>query len=260
MATCVALLVAITAAVGGDGRPSLLRLGGDPSLGVLVNLTPGMRPTDPADPNRPTLVFIHGCNAAPKLVHFDMGRRLAESVARRGGRFNVFEWDWNAATVVSLKGRDNETAAVEQGRRLAAALLQSGSAPARTQLIGHSSGGIVAASAARTLLSGYGHAVAQLTLLDPAASYHGLIFDLLAAGSAARLVENDWAPGPSGYGAAVARAGVWNTKVDGPTPYLGALSPSRSNHFHVVDWYLDTVADPNHPGGFNTSLLAAGGP
>lgn len=262
MATCVALLVAMAAAVGGDGRPALLRFGGDPSRGILVNHTVGMRPFDAPNPALPSLVFIHGCNAAPKVVHFTMGRRLAEALARRGGPpFNVLEWDWNAATVVSLKGRANEASAVEQGRRLAAALLQSGIPPARTHLIGHSSGAIVAASAARTLLSGYGHSVAQLTLLDPAATYHGLVFDSLAAGSSARLVENAWAPGPSGYGHEVARAGVWNTRVDGPTPYLGALAPSLSNHFHVVEWYLGTVADPRLPGGFNTSLLfAAGGP
>ncbi len=42
--------------------------------------------------------------------------------------------------------------------------------------------------------------MAQLTLLDPAVTYHGLIFDVLAAGSSASFVENYWAPGPSGYG------------------------------------------------------------
>jgi len=96
--------------------------------------------------------------------------------------------------------------------------------------------------------------VAQLTLLDPAVSYHGLIFDVLAAGSSARLVENYWAAGPSGYGREAPRAGVRNTRVDGPTPYFGVLSPVHSNHFHVVEWYIATVADPRSPGGFNQSL------
>jgi pimeloyl-ACP methyl ester carboxylesterase len=260
MAACVALWVAISTIAGGGDRPTFLSFGGDSSRGVLINLTPGMRPFDPPDPVRPALVFIHGCNAAPHVVHFTMGERLAEAIARRGGpQFSVLDWNWNAATFVGLNGRANEASALEQGRRLAATLLRSGVPPARIHLIGHSSGSIVAASAARTLLSGHGQPVAQLTLLDPAVSYHSLIFDVLAAGSSAPLVENHWASGPSGFGREVLRAGVWNTRVDGPTPYFGALSPIHSNHFHVVEWYLATVADPRYPGGFNTSLLVASG-
>lgn len=262
MAASVALLAVISTIAGIGDRPDFLRFGGDPSQGVLLNLTRGVRPFDPPDPGRPTLVFIHGCNAAPKLVHFTMGERLAEAVGRRDGphpQFNVLHWNWNAATYVGLKMSANEAKAVEQGRILATALLRSGAPLARTHLIGHSSGSIVAASAARTLLSGYGQPVAQLTLLDPAASYHGLVFDVLAAGTSARFVENYWAPGPSGYGREAPRAGVWNTRVNGPTPYFGALSPVHSNHFHVVEWYLTTVADPRSRGGFNQSLLVASG-
>ncbi|WP_406693999.1 hypothetical protein V5E97_23440 [Singulisphaera sp. Ch08] len=260
MAACVALLAAISTIAGCGDRPALLRFGGDPSQGVLVNLTPGMRPFDPPDPGRPTLVFIHGCNAAPRVVHFTMTERLAEAVAQRGGPpFSVLDWKWNAATVAGLKTSANESKAVQQGQLLAATLLRSGVPLARTHLIGHSSGSIVAASAARTLMSGHGQPVAQLTLLDPAVTYHGLIFDVLAAGSSARFVENYWATRPSGYGHEAPRAGVWNTRVDGPTPYFGAVSPVHSNHFHVVEWYLASVANPRIPGGFNRSLLVASG-
>ena len=252
MAACVALLAAISTIAGIGDRPAFLRFGGDPSQGVLVNLTPGMRPFDPPDPGRPTLVFIHGCNAAPKLVHFTMGERLAEAVGRRGGPgFSVLDWNWNAATVVGLKVSTNEAKAVEQGRRLAAALLRSGVPLARTHLIGHSSGSIVAASAARTLLSGHGQPVAQLTLLDPAVSYHGLVFDVLAAGSSARLVENYWAAGPSGYGRAIARGRLEHAGGRPDSLLRGPLT-LHSNHFHVVEWYIATVADPRSPGGFNT--------
>ncbi|AGA31065.1 alpha/beta hydrolase family protein [Singulisphaera acidiphila] len=261
MAACVALLAAISAIAGIGDSPAFLRFGGDSAQGVLVNLTPGMRPFDPPDPGRPTLVFIHGCNAAPRLVHFAMGERLAEAVARRGGPgdFNVLDWNWNAATIVGLKTSTNEARAVEQGRLLAVNLLHSRVPLARTHLIGHSSGAIVAASAARTLMSGYGQPVAQLTLLDPAVSYHGLIFDVLAAGSCAQRVENYWTARPSGYGREAPHAGVWNTRVDGPTPYFGAFSPVHSNHFHVVEWYFTSVADPRYPVGFNRSLLVTPG-
>ncbi len=114
-------------------RPAFLQFGGDPSQGVLANLTPGMRPFDPPDPGRPALVFIHGCNAAPHLVHFTMAERLAEAVKLRGGQaghprpsFSVLDWNWNAATVAGLKMSLNEAKAVEQGRLLAVALLRSG--------------------------------------------------------------------------------------------------------------------------------------
>jgi pimeloyl-ACP methyl ester carboxylesterase len=172
---------------------------------------------------------------------------------------NVLAWDWNAATFVGLTSRANEQSAVDQGRALAATLLRAGVEPARTHLIGHSSGGIVAASSARALVDWQAQPIAQLTLLDPAAIYHDLVFDGLAAGSSARVVENHWTPGPSGFGREVARPGVWNTRVDGPTPYLGTLWPARSSHFHIVEWYIATAGDPAYRGGFNTSLLLAGG-
>lgn len=258
MATHVALLAALTVISGHRDRPTLLAFGSDPARGALVNLTAGARPCDLPDPGRPTVVFIHGMNVAPRIVHFTMAERLAEAIARRGGPpFNVLGWNWNAATFVGLSPRANETSAVQQGWSLAAALRQAGVPPAWTHLVGHSSGAIVAASAAQTLAGLSGQPIAQLTLLDPAVLYHNLVFDALAAGSSARRVENHWTPRPSGYGCHVAHPAIWNTRVDGPTPYLGAIHPFHSNHFHVVEWYVATAGDPSYPGGFNTSVLLA---
>jgi hypothetical protein len=256
MAGCVALLAALAAVAGGRDSPKFLRFGADPAPGLLVNRSAGTRPFDPPDPARPTLVLVHGANPTPGIVHFTMAERLAEAVARRGGPpWNVMAWDWNAATVGGLTSRANEAAAVRQGPLLAGALWQAGLPPERVQLIGHSSGCIVAASAARTLCSAYGRPPAQLSLLDPAILYQDVIFDRLAAGSSAARVENIWAPGPSGYGREIARAGVWNVRVDGPTPYLGTVNPFRSSHLHVVEWYVATAGNPARPGGFNASLL-----
>lgn len=262
MGACVALCVALAATAGcrDHDSPRLLRFGPDLSCGVLVNLTPGAAPLEAIDPGRPTLVFIHGMNLAPRIVHFTMAERFAEAVARRGGPpLNVLGWDWNGATFAGLSARANEGAAIAQGQMLAAALLQAGVAPGQVHLIGHSSGGMVAASAARSLMSSSGQAIAQLTLLDPAALYHDHVFEHLAAGSAARRVENYWAPAPSGYGRHVLHPGVWNARIDGPTPYLGLVSPWHSSHFHIVHWYVGTAADPALPGGFNTSLVLGGG-
>ena len=203
------------------------------------------------------MVFIHGLNLAPGIVHFEMGQRLAEAIARRrepGPGFNVLAWDWNAATFAGLRSRANEEVAVQQGGALAAALRRAGIAPGRTHLIGHSSGCIVAVSAARGLAAGPGQAVARLTLLDPAAIHHPLVFDQLAAGSSALRVENFWTPGPSGYGREAARAGVRDVRIDGPSPYLGLVRPSRSNHLHLVQWYLQTAGDVTIPAGFNASI------
>jgi hypothetical protein len=233
-------------------RPRLFRLGGDPSPGVLANRTPGARPFDPPDPSRPTLVFVHGLNPIPRLVRYTMSQELAVAVARRGGATpNVLSWEWNSATLVSLSPQVNAEATVAQGRRLAGALRARGVAPGATHLIGQSSGTIVAASAARTLLAETGRPVARLTLLDPAAGYHDVVFDQLEAGTSAVRVENCWAPGLTGFGRAVGHAGVRNVRVDGPAVGPATLLAPRPAHLNVVHWYLDTVADRSLPGGFN---------
>jgi pimeloyl-ACP methyl ester carboxylesterase len=237
---------------------ALMRLGGDPSPGVLANRSPGARPFDPPDPARPTVVFVHGFNPMPRVFHYTMTERLSEAVARRGGPpLNVLSWEWNAATFVSVKPRVNDEATIGQGLRLARSLLHHGLDPWRTHLIGQSSGTIVAASAARALSAQTGRPVAQLTLLDPAEFYHDVVFDRLEAGLTAARVENYWAPGLSGFGRAVGHPGVRNVRVAGPTPRPGAAYTPRSAHLNVVRWYLDTVADAAAPGGFNASVSAA---
>jgi pimeloyl-ACP methyl ester carboxylesterase len=258
--TAYLLLVAAVTAAGPGDRPRILALGGDPAPGLLVNLTPGARPWDAPDLSRPTVVFVHGFNPAPRTVRFTMAERLAEGLARRGGPpLNVLAWSWNSATYVGLNPRLNAENNVAQGRRLAAELRARGLAPGWTHLIGHSAGGIVAASAAQALRAETGLPVAQITLLDPAAYYHHVIFERLAAPACARRVENYWAPGVSGYGRAVGYAGVRNVRVDAPAPWLGAVDPLRSAHLHVVRWYLETVEDRSSPVGYNASVFALGG-
>lgn len=256
MTVQAALLISVVMVAGWGDRPSLVAAGGDLSQGMLVNVTPAVWSSSTLDPARPTVVFVHGFNPLPRTVHFHMAEEFAASLARRGGSpLNVLAWKWNAATFTSLRSRDNSAAAVEQGRILAATLRAAGVDLARTQLIGHSSGGIVAASAARSLAFEYGTPVAQLTLLDPAAYYHSLVFEELAAGSTAPIVENYWASGLSGYGRPVASAGVRSIQVDGPHPTVGLVLLTRSNHLYVVHWYLDSAANPAFASGFNSSIL-----
>ncbi len=251
-----AFLLAISATVAAfadDGVPRLIERGGDPARGCLVNVGAGGRPIDPA---LPTLVFVHGLNVAPGLVHLPMAERLGEAVARRGGRpRNVLGWNWNGATLVGLFPRVNHEAAVAQGLRLAGALLALGIDPGLTHLIGQSSGSMVIASAAEALHESTGVRVGQLTLLDPAVAYHHVVFGEHDVTRSAERVENAFAPGPSGFGRGVWRPGVENVRVEAPRGWSGVVNPRYSAHLNVVRWYLGTVADPSRPGGFNGSAF-----
>jgi pimeloyl-ACP methyl ester carboxylesterase len=250
-ALAVVLTVAATITAGGREAPLILR-GGDPARGILVNCTPGARPFDPPDPDRPTVVFVHGFNPVPRVVHFAMAERVAESLLRRGGQpYNVLGWDWNSATFESLRPAINSQSAVHQGCALARALWCAGVDPASTHLIGHSAGCIVATSAAHFFARRLGRPAARLTLLEPAAYYHSIIFQQLEAGSLCPIVENFWSPGPSAYGKEARWPGVWNYRVDGPASYLGVILPLQSDHLFIVRWYLKTIERPDCPSGFN---------
>jgi pimeloyl-ACP methyl ester carboxylesterase len=259
--TAGVVLIALAASVVGiEERAPFIELGGDGAQGVLINLSAGARPCDPAVPGRPTVVFIHGFNPLPRALHFSMPEQVGRALVRRvGTAFNILGWDWNAATFVSLSPRDNGASAVAQGRILAAALWRSRLRPAQIQLIGHSSGSIVAASAARAFALEYRQPIAQLTLLEPAASYHPLVFERMAASAFAHRVENYWSPDPRAFGREVVDARVENIRVDRPRPPLARLAPSRSSHMYVVEWYISTIGDPSYPVGFNRSLLLAAG-
>ncbi len=248
------ILTAVMAIPQASPRSSLIVRGPDPARGVLVNRTQGSRPFDPPDRSKPTVVFVHGFNPAPLLVHFEMAMRFSESLARRGMSCNVLEWDWNAATCDSLIPRINSDRSVEQGRMLAWQLDHAGVDPARTHLIGHSAGGMVATSAAWVYASQWGRPVAQLTLLDPATYYHSVIFEKLKAGSLAPLVENYWTASPSAFGKEVRLPGVRDYHVAGRSYYFGVFCPIRSDHVFVVHWYLSTIENPTLQGGFNTNL------
>lgn len=252
----VALCAAIAAAAGHGRPPDIAECGRDPARGLLVNCTIGAAPWAAPDPARPTVVFVHGANPLAPVLHFAPARRMAEAVYRRhGGRFNVLGWDWNSDTIVSLSPRANVEHAVGHGYALASALRGAGVDPVRLHLIGQSSGCVVAAAAARALIAGTGRPVAQLTLIDPATLYHGMVFEQLAAGSTARLVENYYVVGPSGFGRAVGYPDVWNIQIDGRRGYVGLVRLMHSDHLDAVRWYIASVEDPSCCSGFNTSLL-----
>lgn len=247
LSTIVALSLGCTA------EDELIACGGSDANGYLVNLTAGSAPDDPVNGDKPTIVVTHGFNPCPRLFHFTFPRTYAQAIRRRwGSGVNVLAWEWNAATFVSLRPSVNEANAVDQGRRLAAALIDRGAQPAHTQLIGHSIGCVLMASAAESLWCSSRQQIARLTLLDPLKSQHGLIFERLQANTSAMLVENLWAPGLSGYGAVAEFTGVFNLRIPGATPVRGVINPARSNHLYVVHWHLDLMQRGqqlfDHPG------------
>lgn len=234
--TASALLLAAVTSVAGLG-PGFFKPGGDPAPGLLVNVSVGCRPFDPPDPTRAAVVFVHGWNPAGRAFHFTIAQQLSAAIARRGEPpCNVLAWDWNGATVAGLRARDNREEAVKQGRRLAAALQANGLPARRVQIIGHSLGCVVAASAARALHDSTGWPVDRLTLLDPASAYHDYVFDRCAPTGAAARVEHYWAPGATGFSQEVSHAGVLNFRIDPPNFLCFA-------HWNVVTWYLAAASD-----------------
>jgi pimeloyl-ACP methyl ester carboxylesterase len=255
------LLVAVAAVAGSPDTMKMVEFQADPAPGLLINTTAGLRPFDPPDPARPAVIMIHGLNPTPWLVRIPEAERLGEAVGRRGGPpINVLGWDWNGDTYASLRPKLNQEHAVDHGRMLARAILAAGLPPEHVHLIGHSTGAIVAASAARALRETTGRPVAQVTLLDPAMPYHDLVFNRLAVGSSARVVHHFWAPGPSGFSNPAGSPGVTDIEVDLPGGWWGLVNLLQSAHLNMARWYIGTAGDPTLPGGFNASVFAQGAP
>ncbi len=245
----ILLMLATSLMVGCGLNTAVLQTGGNGCKGVLLNYSCGAGRCDPIDPAKPTIVLTHGWNPLPKRIHMTFASSSAEAIKHRcGDRYNLLSWDWNAVKVSPFQNQPIHIGR-QQGRMLAAALRARGVQPQNTQVIGHSLGAIVAVQAARCL-SDMGP-MAQLTLLEPPAVYHEEIFCKLGATQYARVVENYWAPGISGYGGVVYHQGVQNHK-----PIRGIVDLSISNHVHVLRWYLQTIRNPSLPNGFQKSVFA----
>ena len=131
-----------------EPRLRLWAPGPDHASGSLINCTVGCQPGSPLDPSRPSVVVVHGINPVHTLMHSEIAQRYGEAIgARWGTSINVLGWDWNGDTLRSLRPSRNEALAELQGRALAEALVRAGVAPDRLHLVGHSSGGLVAAAA-----------------------------------------------------------------------------------------------------------------
>ena len=190
------------------------------------------------DANRRSVVFVQGFKPFSKCVHFELG------VAARQGSFggsdvNVWEWDWNQATMASLRPAVNVVNAQGQGESLATALVAAGLTPSGTELVGHSLGCIVVAAAARHWSETTGERVAVVTLLEPLRGNHGTIFDDERVADYADRVENRWSPGLSGFGAPASRAGVSDIRTPGRTPVRGLVLPHRMNHVDALRQFFE---------------------
>jgi pimeloyl-ACP methyl ester carboxylesterase len=226
-----------------DPRLRLWATGPDHTSGSLVNCTVGTEPGAPIDPTRLSVVVVHGINPAPVIWHSEIAQRYGEAIgARWGAGVNVLGWDWNGKTLRSLRPSRNEELAVSQGEALAEALIRAGVSPDRLHLIGHSSGGLVAAKAARVLADQGGRPIDRLTLLDPAEWQHARIFGALQAGSSARSVSHFWATGPTGFGSPASYPNVNDQAMSGISGWKGLVAPDRLDHMNIVRWHIGQIA------------------
>jgi pimeloyl-ACP methyl ester carboxylesterase len=236
------LALCLLASEPASKRWGLFEWGSDAAPGILVNRTVGLAPTTTPDPALPTLLVVHGVNPLHPVMHITAAEHYADAVAARwGNRVNVLAWDWNGAAPLGVSLEADQHRAVAQGYSLAQAMVRTGLDPDRVHLIGQSSGCTLAAAAARRYLELTGRRVALLTLLDPVACSHQVIFDQLAAGSAAGRVEHYWVPGASGFGRPAGRAGVVEAAIPGPRRWRGLITPLRSDHIHVVQWHIGAL-------------------
>jgi pimeloyl-ACP methyl ester carboxylesterase len=220
--------------------------GPDRASGSLINCTVGCQPGSPIDPARPTVVVVHGINPFRSWMHLEVAQRYGEAIGERWGMsINVLGWDWNGDSMRSMRPSRNDALAEFQGRALAEALVRAGVAPDRLHLVGHSSGGLAAAAAARSLADNAGDPIDRLTLLDPAEGQHDRIFGALGAGRAARVVYHFWAPGPSGFGRPALYPNVRDQAMAGPAGWRGLIAPDRLDHHNIVRWHIGRLAvDP----------------
>lgn len=230
--------------------------------GRLLNLSADAVSTDaPFEPARATMVVTHGFNPFAWAGQWTLMQGYALAVHERfASRFNVAGWDWNAATLVSFDTTMNAANAVEQGERLADALRAADVEPARTHMIAHSLGCVLAASAAKRLHESApsGARLRQVTFLDAVAQQHALIFDQLDAAAHADRVENYWAAAPGGFGQPAADPSVFNERfVSGATLLGGRFDPTQLDHVRILSWYLETIRSTVADSGFARSLLLA---
>ncbi len=222
-----------------QSEPRLWAAGADHAPGLLVNYTVGCHPGSVLDPSRPAVVIIHGINPLHPLMHMEMAQRYGEAIGSRwGSSVSVLGWNWNSSTLRGLRATENDALAELHGLALADVLMRQGAAPEWLHLVGHSSGCVVAAEAARAIADRTGRPVDRLTLLDPVGRQHSVIFGKLRAGSAARRVDHIWAAGPTGFGSPAAYPNVRDEVFRGPAQWSGFLGPGRLDHMQLVRWHI----------------------
>ena len=231
-------------------HPSVAELGRSCNTGCLERYTCCHSHATAFDPNKLTIVVTHGWNPLPNRLRLTTPHAFAQAICQRcGDRVNVFSFDWNAESFISLSGKINSRNAMCKGRQLAHELRSMGVRPERTWLIGHSLGALLMSSAAAEL--GKCQPIARLTLLDAVRVQHDTIFRDLNVRQSARCVENYWAALPSGVGKYCRFHGVYNCMVRGKSPIRGAINPARGNHAFVVEWYYSTIRNSRVQDGFN---------
>jgi len=225
-----------------------------PQPTALLNLSADATdPDEPFDPDRPTVVIVHGLNVLPCLVRYAYLDDMAAAIAARvGTAVNIAALDYNSDSFVSLLPGPNPSHTAEVGHRLGQELVARGVTDGEhVQMIGHSLGAFAVATAAAEL-----GGVAQITLIEAAWFHQPRLLCEYGLIEVADEVEHYWSNAFGGFGLPLADPKAFNHLVraqDLPVaPEPGLLHWA---HFTMVLWYLETVDDLDATVGFARSVV-----
>jgi hypothetical protein len=225
---------------------------GDPSQGFLINMSPDMEWGSPIDPSRPTVVVVAGLNPFPDHLTNLLAEPYSEAIGQHTPHINVLKWAWSGASNPAPLQSVQAHNAIAQGRKLAAALQETGIPPHKLHLIGQSLGCLLVAATAQSLCCAAGEPVAQITFLDALWWNHHLIFKEIKAYEFTNRIVNYWTDGPSGYGKPEHYPGVQNCYVEwGPYPVSGLILFWKGNHVWVSRVYVRLMSNPERFYGFD---------
>jgi len=225
-----------------------------PQPTALLNLSADAADADePFDPERPTVVIVHGLNVVPCLLRYGYLDDMAGAItARVGAAVNIAALDYNTDSIVSLLPGPNPWHTAEIGRQLGRELVARGVTDGeRVQMIGHSLGAFAVATAAAEL-----GGVAQITLIEAAWFHQPRLLCEYGLMEVADEVEHYWSNAFGGFGVPIDDPKAFNHLVraqDLPVaPELGLLHWA---HFTTVLWYLETMIDLDAKVGFARSAV-----
>ena len=228
--------------------PSLPQMDNLKEVNTLSSLKNLINPNVPPNPNKPSIILVHGRQDNYENWPKQMELSLANTNRIEESNYNILAWDWKDAANYPLNGwglNYLQSNALMQGSKLSTELINSNLTNNDIHLIGHSAGGILINETAATLRRLGFDKVEQLTFLDPLDPV-----DTLDGSNAiwsdnyySYLIDYTWPP-TTPLGSPIKNAN---------NEYLG-----RNSHEYPVEWYINTVEDDSILDGFYWSKEGGG--